>query len=107
MQGRATQAATGVLFLPLLDCTGLGCARDYTPCKAVALRSFFHGAEKDIRKAGEELTAQPETNFILSPTQTVPVLPGRVSGYFTLHLSPSISLPSVLSLLSLARQMSC
>lgn len=24
MQGRATQAATGVLFLPLVDCTGLG-----------------------------------------------------------------------------------
>lgn len=108
MHRRATRAAAGVLFLPLVDCSGLGCTWDYTPCRAVTLRSFFHGAEKGNSKAGEELTDQPETDFVLPSTQTVSVLPGRVSGYFTLCLPPtSFSLPSTLSLLTFARQTSC
>jgi len=50
MQSRATQAATDVLFLPVLDCTDLGYAQDYTPCKAVTLKFFFHRARKVLAK---------------------------------------------------------
>lgn len=67
--------------------------------------SLWHGAEEGTSKAGEELTAQPEANFILSSTQCLCCLVESLAA--SLCISPTCSLPSVLSLLSLARQTSC